>query len=115
MEGKVKAIYWQKGETIDFLNETEETIEAGEVVSFGEAVGVVGADIPPKTVGSLHIEGVYKIPKAEGEIKNGERVCLKDGKAQKHTAESDKDCAWLGHAVAKAEANDAFVLVKINV
>lgn len=110
-----KATYWQRGETIDFLNETEKTIEAGELVSFGEAVGVAGEDIPPKAVGGLHIEGVYKIPKAEGEIDNGVRVCLKDGKAKKHDAEGDEGCAWLGHAVAKAAAEDEFVLVKINV
>ena len=101
-----KATYWQRGETIDFLNETEKTIEA---------VGVAGEDIPPKAVGGLHIEGVYKIPKAEGEIDNGVRVCLKDGKAKKHNAEGDEGCAWLGHAVAKAAAEDEFVLVKINV
>lgn len=110
-----KAIYWQRGETIDFLNETEKTIEAGELVSFGEAIGVAGEDIPPKAVGGLHIEGVYKIPKAEGVIENGARVCLKDGKAQKHDAGSDEGCAWLGHAVAKAAAEDEIVLVKINV
>lgn len=110
-----KATYWQRGETIDYLNETEKTIEAGELVSFGEAVGVAGEDILPNTVGGLHIEGVYKIPKGEGEIENGVRVCLKDGKAKKHEAEGDEGCAWLGHAVAKAAATDEFVLVKINV
>ena len=115
MANKAKATYWQRGESIDFLNETDETIEAGEAVSFGEAVGIAGMDIPPHTVGSLHIEGVYKFPKAAGEIGNGDRVCLKDGKAQKHDAGSHEDCAWLGHAVAKAASEDEIVLVKINV
>ncbi len=114
-EVKTKAIYWQRGENIDFLNETDETIEAGQLVPFGEAIGVAGEDIPAKAVGSLHLEGVYKIPKAEGEIDNGVRVCLKDGKAQKHTAGSDEGCAWLGHTVAKAKSEDEYALVKINV
>lgn len=114
-EAAMKAIYWQRGEAIDYLNETDRTIEAGELVSFGEMVGVAGADIPPKTVGTLHIEGVFKIPKAKAAIENGVRVCLKDGKAQKHEDGSEDGCVLLGRAVAKAEAEDPEVLVKINV
>lgn len=108
------AVYKGKGEVIDYTNSTDEIILAGQLVTVGEAIGVAGADIPVGETGTLSIEGLYEIPKDTGEIKAGERVCLKDGKAKKHEA-GDSDCAWLGHAAAPAKADDVVVLVKINV
>ena len=58
-----RAAYWQRGEAIDFMNRTEEMIEAGTVVAFGERVGVAATDIPPGETGTLHVEGVFEFPK----------------------------------------------------
>lgn len=109
-----KATYWQRGETIDYKNETEEAIEAGTILELGDAIGVAGELIPAGGLGSAHIEGVFRIPKADGEIALGKVVYLKkaDGKA---TTEKGEDGIRLGHSIAKAESSDAEVLVKINV
>lgn len=69
-----KAAYWQRGEALDYVNRTEETIEAGSVIAFGDRVGVAGADIPPGETGSLHVEGVFEVPKGEGAIEAGTDV-----------------------------------------
>lgn len=109
-----KASYWQRGDTIDYKNETEEIIEAGQIIELGDAIGVAGTVIPVGEVGSAHIVGVYSIPKESEEIPLGKVVYLKkeSGKATLTKGESD---IRLGHSIAKAAAEDTEVLVKINV
>ena len=109
-----KATYWQRGETIDYKNETESPIEAGTILELGDTIGVAGELIPPGGLGSAHIEGVFRVPKEAEEIALGKVVYLKkdSGKA---TADKGEDNVRLGHSVAKAESADAEVLVKINV
>lgn len=109
--GKAKATYWQRGETIDYANATEEKIEAGEILTIGSIIGVAGTEIAPGEVGSAHIEGVYYLPKKEAaEIALGAPVCFKDN-AVEDFAEGE---VFAGIAVVKAETADATVLVKIN-
>lgn len=108
-----KATYWQRGEVIDYKNGTDQPIEAGTVLKLGDAIGVAGGLIEPGSIGSAHIEGVFRFPKGEGAIELGTVVYLKeaDGKAT-----SDKEGnVRLGHSIAKAETADTEVLVKINV
>lgn len=62
-----KAAYWQRGEAIDYVNETEEIIAANEIVPFGEHVGIAGTVILPGQLGTLHVNGVFEMPKADGE------------------------------------------------
>ena len=47
-----KATYWQRGETIDFKNETGAKIEANTIITLGSRVGIAGTDINPGEVGS---------------------------------------------------------------
>ena len=42
-----KAAYWQRGEAIDYVNKTEETIEAGTVMTLGKHIGIAAEDILP--------------------------------------------------------------------
>lgn len=71
---KAKASYWQRGESLDYVNETGETIEAGEVVALGERVGVAATDIPPGEKGAIDVEGVYEVPKGDDAIEAGSEV-----------------------------------------
>lgn len=113
MAEKLKASYWQRGEAIDYTNPTEETIEAGTVVSLNYIVGVAATDIPAKETGALHIEGVFNMPKEAGTtFEVGDAVCMSvdSGKLQKHQA-GDKP---VGVVVSKPVENATSVLVKIN-
>lgn len=105
------ASYWQRGETLDFINDTEETIEAGTVVTFGERIGVAGTDIPPGTVGAVHVTGVYGMPKTvDAEVRMGIPVYL-DGEG---ITDTKGDAAVLaGYAAQTAAAGDAEILVKL--
>lgn len=62
-----KATYWQAGETLDYKNVTDTFIEAGEIVSFGGRIGVAGTPIPVGVVGTIHVGGIFKMPKKDGE------------------------------------------------
>lgn len=46
-----KAIYWQRGEDLDYKNGTSDTIEAGSVVSLKTRIAIAGMDIRPGEVG----------------------------------------------------------------
>ena len=58
-----KASYWQRGESLDYKNATETTIEANTVVKLAERIGIAGTDILPGTVGDLHMSGVFEFDK----------------------------------------------------
>lgn len=121
-----KAAYWQRGEVIDFTNGTEETIEAGAVIPFGDRIGVVGADIAPGETGSLHVEGVFEFPKGEGAIEAGAEVCLDIAtmllkmealavpSANGTYNSTSKDRIHAGYAIQEAKADAETVFVKIN-
>ena len=43
----MKAKYWHRGEALDYVNATENKIEAGDVLTMGSRIGVAGTDIEP--------------------------------------------------------------------
>ncbi|MCD8364770.1 MAG: DUF2190 family protein, partial [Clostridiales bacterium] len=106
------ATYWQRGESIDYPNETEEIIEAGTILKLGDIVGIAGEEIAAGETGSAHIEGVFKVAKAAEAFTIGQDVYLVSDEASGTEGEGDDDVR-LGRAVAAAAADDAEVLVKI--
>lgn len=58
-----KAEFWQRGEALDYTNTTTATIPANTIVKIGDHIGVTGTDIEPNKVGSLHVGGIWEIPK----------------------------------------------------
>lgn len=105
-----KAAFWQRGETIDYKNNTAKTIEANTVMTFGKRVAVAGMTIAPGETGSLHVTGVYRFEKAEGEITAGAEVYMTEEGKISATASEVK----AGFAAEAAAAADTSVLVKIN-
>lgn len=105
-----KATYWQRGESLDYKNGTDVVIEENTIIAIGTRVGVVGTYINPGETGSLHVCGVYEMPKTDAEeIELGAAVYF-DGAKITATAGSNTPA---GYAVAKAEAADTVVLVKL--
>lgn len=105
-----KAEYWQRGDTLDYKNTGTETVEANTVVIFGNRIGVAGTDILPGEVGSIHVTGVFEMPKtASGAIDMGTDVYF-DGNGITDT-EGDGTVP-AGYAAQAAAAGDAIILVK---
>lgn len=117
-KANVTAEYIQKGEALDYRNATDKAIPCDTVVAVGGRVGVTGGEIKPGELGSLHMVGVYKLPKTgTGAIEMGAAVYFdgagitgaeNDGAASSPTAYTPA-----GYAAAPALAADTHVLVKL--
>ena len=105
------ATYWQKGESLDYLNETGAAIPAGTVLKLGVHSGVAGTDIPPEGMGSVHMVGVFKIEKKTGTaLAVGDPVKFDDATG----IEKDTDgTATVGYAVEAAKAEESTAFVKL--
>lgn len=106
----MKAVYWQRGEALDYKNSTSETIQENTVVPINTRVGVTGTAIAPGEIGSLHVCGVFELPKADTtEIAMGTMV-YSDGDGITATA---GDNIPAGYAAQNAAAEAKTVLVKL--
>lgn len=104
-----KATYWQRGESLDFVNAESTVIEANTIMDLGTRIGVVGTDVNPGEKGSIHVTGVYEIQKTgTGKIEMGAAVYY-DGTGIT-TTESGTPA---GYAAAAAEADAEVILVKL--
>lgn len=132
-EKMVLAEYIQRGEALDYRNETDTLIPAGTVLVIGSRVGVAGGDILPGEIGSVHMTGVYKIVKSgTSAIAMGAPLYF-DGSGMTDTAASAAAASEAGengesgttpaspaavsveagYAAAPAAAADGTVLVKL--
>lgn len=106
-----KAEYWQRGEVIDFTNNTDAKIDANEIVVFGKRLGVAGTPIEVGETGSLHVFGVFEMPKAESEAITEGATVYYDAAAGAITATAGDITA--GYATEAAAAADTTVKVKL--
>lgn len=105
-----KAAYWQRGETLDYKNNTAEVIEANSIIQIQGRIGVAGTSINPGEVGSLHVTGVYEMPKTGATaIAQGADVYF-DGTGITATSGGTK----AGYAAADAAEADTVILVKLQ-
>ena len=117
-----KATYWQRGESLDYINSGDTKIEYNTVIILGKRVGIAGGDILPGEKGSLHVEGVFEFDKADDTAINaGTPVYwLPDSTAPGITASADDGedtpTAYVpvGYAVETAAAASTKIKVKIN-
>lgn len=112
----MSAKYIQPGNTIDYIPSA--AVAAGDVVIFGDLIGVAPRDIPAGELGTLDLCGVFEFPKVTGAITGGAKVYW-NGSAVT-TAENDGATSnptaykLIGHAVSAAGADDATVRVRIG-
>lgn len=107
----MKATYIQRGETIDYKNETADAIKIDSVVSLGTRIAVAGDNIAAGATGVLHTVGVFSIPKAAEEITIGSDVYY-DETNDCITATAGTNIP-AGYAVQTASASDTKVNVKL--
>ena len=105
------AAYVQRGEALDYKNGSEEMIPAWTVVLIGNRIGVAGCDIPAGAVGTVHVTGVFEIPKkASVELRAGDDVTFTDADGiDKATSDA------VGYAVEDAAEAAATAKVKLLV
>ena len=59
--------FWQRGEAIDYTNASGSKIEANEIVVLGSRIGIAGTEMANGETGSLHVFGVFELPKKASE------------------------------------------------
>lgn len=107
------AEYSHRGEALDYTNTSDAKIEAGEVIVFGDRIGIAGCDIEIGATGSMHVIGVFEFPLAASTaVTAGAAVYWDATNSVITTTSTDNTIA--GYAVKAAASGDATVLVKIN-
>lgn len=113
-----KASYSQRGETLDYRNNTSNIIEEDVIVPIKTRVGVTGTLIYPGEMGSVHVMGVFFIHKSSpNKIEQGSTVYF-DGNGITE-AENDGNTSNpapyipAGYAAADAGEEDTTILVKL--
>ncbi|EFI2815371.1 TPA: DUF2190 family protein [Escherichia coli] len=106
--------YQQDGTTLDYLNAGAEAILSGTPVAVGGITGVAHDDIPAGEWGTLHMTGVFVLPKTTEAIATGQRLYLADGKLTVAGGEDAAPNPVVGTAWAAAEAADTDVAVRLG-
>lgn len=129
----MKAVYVQKGDTLDYINSTDTVIEAGTAIKMGMIFGVAATDIAPGERGTIVTTGVWELPKDTSVITAGENVIYDEEKdlisamtvsepiavVEGEQESSDpqevatEDISFIGVAIADAAVTDSTVLVKL--
>lgn len=105
----MKATYWQRGESLDYKNETTEIIQANTVIPVGSRIGVTGTEIAPKQTGTLHMTGVFEIEKkASEEIEIGESLFFDENGVTK-----TETGVTAGYAAGDSKAEEKTIFVKL--
>lgn len=108
-----KAVYWQKGEQIDYKNSTTSVIVANTVLVIGSRVGIAGNTINPGEIGSVVMEGVFEMAKSSTkEITVGTDVYY-DVTADRITDTATNN-TLTGYAIQTATATETKCLVKLR-
>ena len=106
----MKAIYVQKGGALDFI--PSEDVQNGAVVPLGTRIGIAAGNIPAGSVGTVYVEGVFRLAKAEGEALAMGASVYYDEAADAITATESGNIP-AGYAAAPSSAGDAFAHVKL--
>lgn len=107
----MSAKYWQRGEAIDYT--ATDALANGDVVDLATRIGVAGDDIPAGETGTVHIVGVFEIPKAAGAVTVGQALYWDKAAKKITTDDAESVNTPAGWAVAAAGSSDATVLVKL--
>ncbi len=105
----MKAVYWQRGESLDYINSGNSVIEANTIIDLGTRIAVAGTSINPGEKGSVHVTGVYRIDKKdEDEISFGTAVYFAESGIT-----ATKSGTPAGYAAEQSAAGTETILVKL--
>lgn len=106
-----KAVFFQKGENLDFTNNTESVITAGDIVSLANKIAVAGGNIPVGATGAVISAGVFGILKTAGiSFLAGDAVFFNS-----ETGEATSDDSKTPAGIAVADSNDTETSVLVDI
>lgn len=105
-----KATYFQRGESLDFVNNTTEKIEAFSIIPLVSRIGIAGDDIEPGDIGAIDVSGVFEMPKKDDTAIPMGTTVYYDGTGITTTATENIPA---GYAAGNAAAGDNSIIVKL--
>lgn len=106
--------YQQDGTTLDYNNAGNAKILSGDAVAVGGITGVAHDTIPVGLWGTLHMTGVFVLPKEDEKVLTGQALYLLDGKLTIQAKAGTKDLPFAGFAWEEAETTDPVVAVRLG-
>lgn len=104
------ATYIQKGETLNYTNNTSSTIEANSIIDLKSRIAVAGDTIAAGSTGVIHVTGVFEINKIPSEAITMGTLVYFDGSA---ITAIETENTPAGYAASDAKTTDATILVKL--
>jgi Uncharacterized conserved protein (DUF2190). len=103
--------YWQSGEVLDFENGTSDVMPENTVVNLATRIGITGTRIAVGAKGSVHVVGVFGIPKVDTEVYTQGQALFYDGTAELITSTDTGLPA--GYAAMPVDAGSDIAYVKL--
>ena len=109
------AVYIQKGDRIDFKNDTEAVIKSGDVVAMGaNRIAVADCQIEVGAVGTLALTGVWEFPADTSAAIEFGAIAYWDASSKTMKATKSASEIPAGICVKKKESSTATVLVRLQ-
>lgn len=105
----MQARYVHNGNAIDYMPTT--AVAAGQIIAFGDMIGIARLDIPANTLGALAVTGVYDVVKGDAAFNPGDAVYWNAVDFIAVTAGTGNPL--LGRAVVASSSSDPTVRVKL--
>ena len=102
----------QKGERIDYINSSENTIEYMDVVAGTNKLFVAAEKIAPGATGAVYAEGVFEIAAKSGEAFTFGQMLYYDSSAKKLTGTASTN-AYFGYATAPKTSAETICQAKL--
>ena len=93
---------------------TEPKVKSGEIVIVEDVAGIAVSGGETGDIIALSVEGVYRLPKGTGAIKQGEKVYVNVTAGVKTIVTTATDNTFIGYAWDTAGAADETVNVKLS-
>lgn len=113
----MKAEYQQEGKILNYTNPTEDFIEAGTLIIYGDICGIAATDMASGQLGTIATTGVWKMPKDKAAITGGAKVYYdEENNVVTATASAAKETSnvFVGICVEEADTTAAFAYVRLN-
>ena len=109
------AVYIQKGDRIDYKNDTEAVIKSGDVVAMGaNRIAVADCQIEVGAVGTLALTGVWEFPADTSAAIEFGAIAYWDVSSKTMKATMNASEIPAGICVKKKESSAATVLVRLQ-
>lgn len=110
----MKAVYWQRGESLDYINSGTTVIEANSIIDLATRIAVAGTSINPKETGSIQVTGVYRIKKKDStKIDFGAAVYYDKTEESGGITTTSASMTPAGYAAEESAAGADTILVKL--